>query len=97
MVERGSTKRCCYCLGVLLLICTASSRAQVDRDGIIAAPGDRECGKLPPGFEGVFIVPKSDRDQYGNPVAERHGRSYERQTGYPCEIWLREAIPVQAR
>ena len=45
--------------------------------------------KLPPGFAAAFMLPDSDKDQYGDPVHERDGIKIDPETGYPYEIWLK--------
>lgn len=37
-----------------------------------------------------FMLPDSNRDQHGNPVAVREGRKTDPDTGLPWEIWLKE-------
>jgi formylglycine-generating enzyme required for sulfatase activity len=44
---------------------------------------------LPPGFEEAFIVPDSEKDQYGNPVVVRNGVRTDPVTGWAFEVWLK--------
>jgi len=46
--------------------------------------------QLPPGFGKAFLVPTTDRDQYGNAVVSRNGTKADGVTGWPYEIWLDE-------
>ena len=51
---------------------------------------EEKPAKLPTGFEEAFIIPDSDKDQWGNPVHVRNGRKAEPDTGYPYEVWLKQ-------
>ncbi len=46
-------------------------------------------GILPEDYEAAFIVPDSDRDQYGNPVMMINGSRKDLITEYSYEIWLK--------
>ena len=54
------------------------------------APLPNGRGETPWGSDGAFILPTSDKDQHGNPVAKRDGRQYDPKTGHPFEAWLRD-------
>ena len=45
---------------------------------------------LPEWLGEAFQVARSKRDQHGNPLAGRRRRRYDRATGLPWEIWLKE-------
>ena len=47
-------------------------------------------GRLPPGFEGAFILPDAGKDQYGNRVVACNGSRRDPETGWAYEVWLKE-------
>ena len=48
---------------------------------------------IPKHLAKTCIVPKRRaKDQYGNPVVTRDGRSYDPETGLPYEIWLKQPV-----
>ena len=51
---------------------------------------DSLVAKLPTSFEKGFMLPDSDKDQYGNPVHVRNGKKVDPETGYPYELWFKE-------
>ena len=56
-----------------------------------AAPaGKRVRRRLPKHLKKAFVIPKrSARDQHRNPVVTRDGKTYDPETGWPYEIWLK--------
>jgi len=81
----GSTPR--YCFGNDGFRLCASARAP-RATSPATRPRPRVKGKLPSALGKAFMLPTDDKDQYGNPVATRHGKEVDPETGWSYEIWL---------
>ncbi|MHC4598090.1 MAG: SUMF1/EgtB/PvdO family nonheme iron enzyme [Planctomycetota bacterium] len=49
---------------------------------------ERALRGITPAFDKVFLVPKEEKDQHGNPVVTRKGLKIDPNSGWPYEIWL---------
>jgi len=66
-----------------------TGRARQAKTDRMRQPRKPEQKPVPLQLSDAFIVPKEDKDQYGNPVTAREGNKVDPATGWPFEIWLK--------